>query len=141
METMTTYILAAALGIAIAVAMYLYSELSFERTVSASKTATNNEQDKTIKVMYDKIMRMHKTLDSNARLIESLYDERRKLKKDCEYYKGVANGREVLIHDLEAKLKKANTVSNHTYTINVDSDKLAKEVMKQIREKYGRNFQ
>lgn len=81
METMTTYILAAALGIAIAVAMYLYSELSFERTVSASKTATNNEQDKTIKVMYDKIMRMHKTLDSNARLIESLNEDRHKLKK------------------------------------------------------------
>lgn len=123
METMTTYILAAALGIAIAVAMYLYSELSFERTVSASKTATNNEQDKTIKVMYDKIMRMHKTLDSNARLIESLNEDRHKLKKQRD------------------EALKATKVSQQTYTINVDSDEVVKELMKRIREKYGRNFQ
>lgn len=123
METMTAYILAAALGIAIAIAIYLYNELSFERAVSASKRVTIEEQDKTIKVMYDKIMRMHRTLDSDARLIESLNEDRHKLKKQRD------------------EALKATKVSQQTYTINVDSDKLAKEVMKQIREKYGRNFQ
>lgn len=123
METMTAYILAAALGIAIAIAIYLYNELSFERAVSASKRVTIEEQDKTIKVMYDKIMRMHRTLDSDARLIESLNEDRHKLKKQRD------------------EALKATKVSQQTYTINVDSDEVSKELMKQIREKYGRNFQ
>lgn len=123
METMTAYILAAALGIAIAIAIYLYNELSFERAASASKRVTIEEQDKTIKVMYDKIMRMHRTLDSDARLIESLNEDRHKLKKQRD------------------EALKATKVSQQTYTINVDSDEVVKELMKQIREKYGRNFQ
>lgn len=123
METMTAYILAAALGIAIAIAIYLYNELSFERAVSASKRVTIEEQDKTIKVMYDKIMRMHRTLDSDARLIESLNEDRHKLKKQRD------------------EALKATKVSQQTYTINVDSDEVVKELMKRIREKYGRNFQ
>lgn len=123
METMTAYILAAALGIAIAIAIYLYNELSFERAVSASKRVSIEEQDKTIKVMYDKIMRMHRTLDSDARLIESLNEDRHKLKKQRD------------------EALKATKVSQQTYTINVDSDEVVKELMKQIREKYGRNFQ
>ena len=131
---MVMIILAAALGIAIAVCLYLYSELSFERAVSACKTRTINDTSNTANELYKNVMRMQKVLDDDARLIETLYDERKKLKKDCEYYKGVAN-----VHDLEAKSKKANTASNHTYTINVDSDKLAKEIMKQIKEKYKEN--
>lgn len=123
METMTAYILAAALGIAIAIAIYLYNELSFERAVSASKRVTIEEQDKTIKVMYDKIMRMHRTLDSDAQLIESLNEDRHKLKKQRD------------------EALKATRVSQQTYTINVDSDEVVKELMKRIREKYGRNFQ
>lgn len=149
METMTAYILAAALGLAIAGCLYLYSELSFERAVSASKTRTINDTSKTADELYKKVMRMQKTLDSDARLIETLDDERQKLKQQRDKYKSMfeqtVEGLEIARHQrdkagYELSKLKANTVNKITYTINVDSDKIVKEVVKRIKEKYGENL-
>lgn len=135
METITAYILAAALGIAIAVAMYLYSELSLERTISASKTATIVDTSKTADELYNKAMRMQK--------VNSLLKQQRDKYKSM--FEQTVEGLEIARHqrdeaEYELSKLKANKVSNHTVTLNVDSDKLAKEIMKQIREKYGKNL-
>lgn len=62
--------------------------------------------------------------------------------KEIEYLRKQRDEWKKIVAERDEELSKlkANTVSNHTVTLNVDSDKLAKEIMKQIREKCGKNL-
>lgn len=134
METMTAYILAAALGIVIAVTMYLYSELQLARTINESKTRTIIDMSKTAEELYNKCM-------AKEEYIKSYKKQRNEYKAMFEQ---TVEGLEVARHQrdkaqYELSKLKANKASK-TITLNVNAEELSEKLIEKIKEKYGKEI-